>query len=584
MFKSCKNCQQNFEITDEDLKFYEKVSPEFKTTEGLSLQLKIPPPTLCPECREQRRMTFRNERSLYMRACDLCGKKTISMFSPVNQYKVYCHLCWWSDKWDAMIYGLEYDLNESFLKQFSQLIFKIPQIAILNVNCENSDYVNIEYCDKNCYMVYAGGWTQDSYYGYYILRSKNCLDCTNVNYCELCYELVDSVNCYECKFSINLENCLNCQFSCDLISCKNCFACYNLRGKEYCFFNEQLQKDLYKEKIKKFISENSLTLQKQIFFDEVFKKVIKKYAYILNSEHCNGDYIKNSKNCSNCYDINKCEDIKNVSIAENLKDSMDCYISGYPSELCYETMSSCVNTFHNIFSNFCWEGSRDLIYCDHCFSCENCFGCCGLRHKQYCILNKQYTKEEYEKLVPKIIEAMKSPKSPLTRGLGHPLDKGGLGDCEWGEFFPSSISPFGYNETVAQEYFPLTKEEALLKGFKWSDYELEFPHVEKTIPANLLPEIISEIPDDILNWAIQCEVTGKPFKIIKPELDFYRKMNLSIPRRHPDQRHKDRMALRNPRKLWKRNCIKCNAEIQTTYVLEKPEMVYCEDCYLKSVY
>ena len=27
---------------------------------------------------------------------------------------------------------------------------------------------------------------------------------------------------------------------------------------------------------------------------------------------------------------------------------------------------------------------------------------------------------------------------------------------EWGEFFPSSLSPFGYNETVAQEYFPLT--------------------------------------------------------------------------------------------------------------------------------
>ena len=26
---------------------------------------------------------------------------------------------------------------------------------------------------------------------------------------------------------------------------------------------------------------------------------------------------------------------------------------------------------------------------------------------------------------------------------------------EWGEFFPSSISPFGYNETVAMEYYPI---------------------------------------------------------------------------------------------------------------------------------
>jgi hypothetical protein len=38
---------------------------------------------------------------------------------------------------------------------------------------------------------------------------------------------------------------------------------------------------------------------------------------------------------------------------------------------------------------------------------SNLFGCIGLRGKEYCILNKQYTKEEYEALVPKIIEKMK---------------------------------------------------------------------------------------------------------------------------------------------------------------------------------
>jgi hypothetical protein len=30
---------------------------------------------------------------------------------------------------------------------------------------------------------------------------------------------------------------------------------------------------------------------------------------------------------------------------------------------------------------------------------------------------------------------------------------------EWGEFFPHELSPFGYDETVAQEYFPMTEEE-----------------------------------------------------------------------------------------------------------------------------
>jgi hypothetical protein len=155
---------------------------------------------------------------------------------------------------------------------------------------------------------------------------------------------------------------------------------------------------------------------------------------------------------------------------------------------------------------------------------------------------------------------------------------------EWGEFFPSSMSPFGYNETVAQEYYPLSRSEATKGGvFQWSDYEAPFPKVEKIIPASKLPEDIAKIPDDILNWAIECEVTKRPFRIIKQELEFYRKHNLPIPRRHPDQRHLDRMALRNPRKLFERKCDKCHEVMITTYAPERPEKVYCESCYEKVV-
>jgi hypothetical protein len=101
------------------------------------------------------------------------------------------------------------------------------------------------------------------------------------------------------------------------------------------------------------------------------------------------------------------------------------------------------------------------------------------------------------------------------------------------------------------EYFPLDRRDVLAKHlYGWSDYEPPFPKVEKIIPANKLPDNISDIPDDILNWAIECEVTDKPFRIIKQELEFYRKHNLPIPCRHPDQRHLDRMKLRNPKKLY----------------------------------
>lgn len=147
-------------------------------------------------------------------------------------------------------------------------------------------------------------------------------------------------------------------------------------------------------------------------------------------------------------------------------------------------------------------------------------------------------------------------------------------------------------------------------SFKWSDYEAPLPDVKKTISADRLPDSIKDIPDDILNWAIVCEASGKPFRIIPQELEFYRKHNLPVPRRHPDQRHLDRMALRNPRKLFDRvcdcpDCIgnhktkwdidesnfsknektgKMALKMKTTYAPERPETVYCEVCYNKEVY
>jgi hypothetical protein len=141
-----------------------------------------------------------------------------------------------------------------------------------------------------------------------------------------------------------------------------------------------------------------------------------------------------------------------------------------------------------------------------------------------------------------------------------------------------------YNESVAQDYFPLTKEEAENRNWRWRNEKDEIPKVEKTIPAVQLPDSIDDVPDDILNWAIECELTTRPFLIVKQELEFYRKMKLPIPHLHPDERYKKRMGLRNPRKLWGRQCNKCNKSIQTTYAPDRPEKVLCEECYLKEVY
>ena len=112
MQKICKKCKQNFEISNFDLEFYKKVSPKFPSPqssplggEGVNMiTYKIPAPTLCPECRQQRRLAFRNERNLYKRKCDFSGKDIVSNFSPEKKIKVFEQDLWWTDVWDVLDY------------------------------------------------------------------------------------------------------------------------------------------------------------------------------------------------------------------------------------------------------------------------------------------------------------------------------------------------------------------------------------------------------------------------------------------------------------------------------------------------
>ncbi len=558
MQKNCKKCNANFEITDDDIKFYDKISPIFS---GKKYQ--IPIPTFCPECRQQRRLSFRNERKLYKRKCDLTGKDIISVFSPDKPFKVYEQKIWWSDQWNPLDYIQEYNFNISFSQQFSRLLENVPRMSMFNIG-ENIAYCS--YCGdfKDSYMCVSGMESEKCCHCFFSNYSYNCFDCANIHYCQYCYECIDSDKLYECMFTQDSENSKNLIFCKNCNSCEHCLFCVGLVQKKYHINNKPYSKEeyfnaleKYKELIQKNIEELGNKLNKQ---SEVSSF---KYYHGYNNEDIIADYITESKNGFYCFDVHQLED--SAYIFNSPRKAFSCYDSIYvvDSELNYECISSIRQNSH-ISTMYCWD-SNNIFYSDHCFSCSDCFGCIGLRHKKYCILNKQYTKEEYEELAPKIIEYMQNTG-------------------EWGEFFPSGLSPFGYNETVANEYYPLTKEEALKKGFKWSDYESPIPKVDKIIPASKLPDDIKDIPDDILNWAIRCEVTNKPYKIIPQELKFYRDHNLPIPRRHPDQRHKDRMSLRNPRKLWSRSCDKCTKEIQTTYSPERPEKILCEECYLKEVY
>ena len=521
----------------------------------------VPPPKLSPEERLVRRMMWRNDRTFYLRKCDLSGKQMVSIYPVKTPFPVYHPDDWYGDKWEPLKFGRDFDFSRPFFEQWHALMLQVPRLGIDIVNCENSYYCN--YCgdDKNCYLDIAGEANEDSYFNLFIKYSKNCVDSTFVYNSELCYELLHSYNCYHVLYSMYLENCSDCSFCFDLKGCKNCLFCSNLRQKEYHILNKPCTREEYELKLKELNFGSYISMQKAIaLFKDVMRKAIHRDMYNFNSENCTGDNIKNSKNCSFVFNASNCEDCMYLYDVLDAKDCQDLNYSLYHPEKSYELIS----TLSMKFCAFCMASHycNNVYYCDMCNNSSDLFGCIGLNHKKYCILNKQYSQEEYEALKARITLHMQKTG-------------------EWGEFFPPEISPFGYNEVVANEYFPLTREEALQKGYRWAEKD---PSNDYQGPRVDIPDNISDVPQDITKQILQCEISGKFYKITPHELKFYRQMNLPLPRRCPDQRHIDRMALRNPRRLWQRTCAKCGGAILTSYAPDRPEIVYCEECYLKEVY
>lgn len=545
--KTCKHCWTTFTITDKDIEFYDKISPIFN---GVKYQ--IPSPTLCPDCRQQRRLSFRNERKLYKRTCDATGKQIISIYSEDKPYKVYDQKVWRSDQRDPMEYGQEYDFIKLFMEQFKELLLVVPKLSIVNMQSENSEYTNRCNYNKDCYLVFMTSYSENSLYGTFVQKSQYCVDCLQATNSNHCYECCDVEGCSQLKYS---NHCSSCSFSVYLdycYGCSNCYGCHNLKNQQYYIFNKQYTKEEYSKILP------TITLEQ---IQQERKNIIQESAMI-RCEDCIWSNITDSKNCRECYNGFDGEDSKYLLNFWDIKDGYDCTAFGHKCAMNIENIAG--EEDYATGYTFSTVRTQNIWYSMNCYDSSYLFGCDGLRNKKYCILNKQYTKQEYEILVPKIIEQMQ------TNG-------------EWGEFFPANISPFGYNETIAQEYFPLSKEETLQQWYAWSDYEIPFPYVDKMLKPSELPNI-QDATDTILQQAILCEVTWKPFRIIKPELDFYRKHNLPLPHKHPDQRHLERMQLRNPRKLFDRKCDKCWTNIQTTYSPERPEIVYCEACYAKEIY
>lgn len=555
--KVCTLSGKPFTITEAEQQFLENISPVFNGKKYL-----IPLPTLCPEERRRRRLSWRNDRNLYRRKCNLTGKDVVSIYNSGVPMSIYSIDAWWGDDWDAKSYGRDFDFTRPFFDQFKELQNQVPHVALWNWKSENSEYNHSAYGNKNCYMNFATDNCEDCYYNYLSDRLLNSSDNTMLLRSELCYECVDSEDLYACRFCQDCRNGSFLDFCVDCIGCESCIGCVNLQQKKYCAFNEQLTKEEWESKYKDLDLSHSKRKELQDRF-QAFLALQPRPAYkIFNSENCQGNYIRNSRNVHNSFDVWKGEDIwHSTYIMEENKNVMDSHAVLQTNNV-YEVMAG-QNLNESAFIIWINNGPHNSYYCDLCVNnSHNCFGCVGLKKAEYCILNKQYTKEEYEILVPKIIEHMMEMK-------------------EWGEFFPSKNSFFGYNETIASDFFPLSKGEATSMGFRWYDTEKKFPTDAVKVEVS---DSITETDEDICQKILICEESGKPYRIIPQEFELYKKLQVAVPRLCFDRRHVVRLRRKNPWFSWDRKCQKCNKEIVTSYAPERKEIVYCEECYTSSVY
>ena len=587
--KVCQNCKAQFAIEPEDFDFYKKID--------------VPPPTWCPECRLLRRILWRNEKNFYKRSDSLTGQMIFSLYPEHAPIKVYDYDYWWSDKWDPMEYGRDYDFSKSFFEQLNGLIKDVPFMSRSIIYFVNSDYSMNATALKNCYMVFGGAYSEDSYYSLNISKSKDCFDCAYLTECEVSYEGFFNEKCFRTFFSSHCESSQDVYFSRNCVGVTHCFGCVNLRNKSYYIFNEPYSKENYFAELDRFNRGSAASLE------DIRKKVGEfwlrhpvKYLQGRHNTDVSGQYISNSKNVKDSYHISDGENLRYCQslYINRARDSYDNFRFGDNSELTYESAICGLNTSRLKFCYDCYSNCIDLEYCISCHSSSHLFGCVGLRKKQYCIFNKQYMKEEYEKLVPRIKKHM--DELPY-------IDKGRR-TYTYGEFFPPDLSPFAYNETIAPESFPMSKEETLSRGYRWNEKDKN--SYDATISAEELPDNIKDVQDNIVDEVIECAHKGRcedfcvaAFRFVSKELAFYKEHELPLPRLCWRCRDAERLRQRSPMKFWVRSCacagpksengaynnqIKhqhggahCPNEFKTSYAPDRPEIVYCETCYNSEV-
>lgn len=441
---------------------------------------------------------------------------------------------------------------------------EVPHLPNTGTGNKNCDWADDVWHSTDVYLSRSFLRCERCSYLYRMVDTKDTIDSTYSFNLEQSYDCLYCFRGYKLFHSFNSRDCVDSSFLYDCRNCSSCFMCWNLRNKEDCILNKQYSKEEYAKKLQEFDVESYAGVEKlkQEFTRILQEEAVHRANFNTKVENSTGNFLTECKNCHNCYFMEKTEDVRHgFRGASGVKDGIDA-VSPLATER--SAVSSLDQEGYGNMGMLYGTRCKFSYYLDNCEACENCFGCVGMRKAEYCVLNQQYSKEEYEKLTEQIKADMKK------RG-------------EWGKFFPLEAAYSGYNLSLGQIMFPDTKEAVLKRGGKWDEEEVA--SFEDALKGEDLPDRIDEVDDSIVGKRIICPETGLSYSIARHELAFYRKHKIPLPQKHFDQRTLERfrpMTFMTAPQTG--TCIFCQKEHTHYYA---PELGYqkiaCVECYREQV-
>lgn len=539
--RTCSETGEEFDIPEHIFDAYKK--------------RRVPLPTIAPHIRFRRQRAHMGGIELFMRTT-VDDKPIVSMYDPDSPALLMDNGDWHADSFDAMKYGQDIDPHTSFFEQWKQFSKTVPRPAIeTDINSQNCNWSLYELRFKDSYATYGGVECDDIMYGDMCLWSSHAADVTNIVRSEWIYDATNVDESSHVLFSENCTACLESYFCFGCGNCSNCFGCVNLKNRQYCFFNKQLTKEEYEAHLSKIdLTDTRIVSQLKDKIDTLWQQGYHDTEQNINCEHVMGDLIIGSNNTLGI-SVAGCERTYNVFDASDITDSCDICTSSN-TEMSYNSL--CItNGSQNNMSLLCFQ-CLDVEYCELCSSCEHCFGCIGLTRKKFCIFNKQYEEDEYWRIVDQIKSNM------FTSG-------------EYGQFFPYHTSLIAYNVSHADVFFPLAQQQ--LDDLQARNYTFPKADITKALPIDQLPNKLENVTDDILQKQFICPQSERPFRIVKPELDFHRTINIALPRVHSSIRRKHRYKKMLGLQLYTDTCGRCQKNIWTRQTSSTTTHLLCSTCY-----